>query len=87
MTKLTRRTMLAGLSAVTVAPAFAQSGRSITMMHGFTPGANVDLVARLVADGLEQAPRPAVRGRAASGRRRHHLGRGGRARSAGRQHA
>jgi tripartite-type tricarboxylate transporter receptor subunit TctC len=46
--------MLAGLSAVTVSSAFAQSGRSVTMMHGFTPGANVDLVARLVADGLSK---------------------------------
>ena len=51
-TSLTRRATLTGLSALAVAPAFAQSGRTITMMHGFTPGANVDIVARLVAEHL-----------------------------------
>lgn len=51
-TSLTRRAALTGLSALAVAPAFAQSGRNITMMHGFTPGANVDIVARLVAEHL-----------------------------------
>jgi tripartite-type tricarboxylate transporter receptor subunit TctC len=35
-----------------VAPAFAQSGRTITMVHGFTLGANVDIVARLIAEHL-----------------------------------
>ena len=51
--RITRRTALAGLSAFAAAPAFAQSGGStITMMHGFTPGANVDIVARLIADQL-----------------------------------
>ena len=49
---MTRRAALAGLSALAVAPALAQSGRPITLMHGFTPGANVDIVARLVADQL-----------------------------------
>ena len=49
---LTRRVALTGLSALAVAPAFAQSGRTITMMHGFTPGANVDIVARLIAEHL-----------------------------------
>jgi tripartite-type tricarboxylate transporter receptor subunit TctC len=51
-TSLTRRAALTGLSALAVTPAFAQSGRTITMMHGFTPGANVDIVARLVAEQL-----------------------------------
>lgn len=53
--KLTRRSALAGLSAFAAAPAFGQStgsDRVITMMHGFTPGANVDIVARLIADHL-----------------------------------
>src|SRR5688500_638138 len=50
--KITRRTALAGLSVFAVAPAAAQSDRTITMMHGSTPGANVDLVARLIADQL-----------------------------------
>jgi tripartite-type tricarboxylate transporter receptor subunit TctC len=56
MTKITRRTALAGLSAAAAfpAPALAQSGRPITLMHGFTPGANVDITARLVADGLSK---------------------------------
>jgi tripartite-type tricarboxylate transporter receptor subunit TctC len=49
---LTRRSLLASLSALAAAPVLAQSGRSITMMHGFTPGANVDLVARLIAEQL-----------------------------------
>src|SRR5262245_49462880 len=56
MTILTRRAAMAGLSASaiapSVAPVFAQSGRTITIMHGFTPGANVDIVARLVAEQL-----------------------------------
>jgi len=55
-TKLTRRSALAGLSALVAAPAIAQSAsdRTITMMHGFTPGANVDIVARLIADQLSK---------------------------------
>jgi tripartite-type tricarboxylate transporter receptor subunit TctC len=56
MTSITRRSALAGLSAAAAstlgAPALAQSGRPITIMHGFTPGANVDIVARLIADHL-----------------------------------
>jgi tripartite-type tricarboxylate transporter receptor subunit TctC len=52
MTTLTRRAALTGLSALAVAPALAQTGRPITMMHGFTPGANVDIVARLIAEQL-----------------------------------
>lgn len=57
MTKLSRRSILGGLSTLAVASAgrsYAQSGRPITMMHGFTPGANVDIVARLVADNLSK---------------------------------
>jgi tripartite-type tricarboxylate transporter receptor subunit TctC len=52
MTELTRRAALAGLSALAVTPAFAQGGPTITMMHGFTAGANVDTVARLIAEQL-----------------------------------
>ena len=60
-TTITRRTALAGLSALAVAPAYAQSGRPITMMHGFTHGANVDIVARLIADNLsKRLAQPAV---------------------------
>jgi tripartite-type tricarboxylate transporter receptor subunit TctC len=57
-TTITRRTALAGLSALALAPAkapaLAQSGRAITIMHGFTPGANVDITARLIAEGLSK---------------------------------
>src|SRR5262245_45239693 len=53
-TTITRRTVLAGLSAIATTPAWAQSGRTITIMHGFTPGANVDIVARLIADNLSK---------------------------------
>ncbi|MBX9827526.1 MAG: tripartite tricarboxylate transporter substrate binding protein [Xanthobacteraceae bacterium] len=53
--KITRRSAIAGLSAVTLAPAFAQPARpegTITIAHGFTPGGNVDLTARLIAERL-----------------------------------
>src|SRR3954470_21280591 len=57
---ITRRAAIAGLSAIGmapmgVAPAFAQSAKpegTITIVHGFTPGGNVDLTARLVAERL-----------------------------------
>ena len=52
---ITRRATIAGISAMGIAPALAQSARpdgSITLVHGFTPGGNVDLTARLVAERL-----------------------------------
>jgi tripartite-type tricarboxylate transporter receptor subunit TctC len=56
MTKeITRRAAMAGLSAIGIAPAVAQSARpegAITIVHGFTPGGNVDLTGRLVAERL-----------------------------------
>lgn len=54
MTHFTRRAVVGGLSALAAVPALAQSGRPITMLHGFTAGANVDLVARLIADQLSR---------------------------------
>jgi tripartite-type tricarboxylate transporter receptor subunit TctC len=55
-TRMTRRDALAALSAslsaLAAAPALAQGGRTITLMHGFPPGTNVDIVARLIADNL-----------------------------------
>ena len=54
MTIITRRTALAGLSALAAIPARAQSARPITLMHGFTPGANVDITARIIAEGLSK---------------------------------
>ena len=60
ITTISRRAALAGLSAtglcaMSVAPVLAQSARpegTITIVHGFTPGGNVDLTARLVAERL-----------------------------------
>jgi tripartite-type tricarboxylate transporter receptor subunit TctC len=52
---ITRRAALAGLSALCVAPALAQPARpegTVTIAHGFTPGGNVDLTARLIAERL-----------------------------------
>ena len=90
-TTITRRTALAGLSALAAAPAHvtarAQSGRPITLMHGFTPGANVDITARIDRRRSQQAIGAADRGGDAGGRRRHRLGGGGGARGARRQHA
>ncbi len=71
---LTRRAALTGISAMAAAPALAQSSRAITMMHGFTPGANVDIVARLVAEPLAKRlgqaivvePRPGAGGTTAA---------------------
>jgi tripartite-type tricarboxylate transporter receptor subunit TctC len=40
------------LSAMATGPAPAQSGRTITMMHGFPAGTNIDVVARLVTENL-----------------------------------
>jgi tripartite-type tricarboxylate transporter receptor subunit TctC len=58
MTKLTRRTMLAGLSAAAALRpdrAFAAwPERSITLVHGLAPGGGVDVTARLIADGLSR---------------------------------
>ena len=55
MTDLTRRAVLAGLSAFGAMPAAAQGGwpgRAITMVHGLPPGGSVDGIVRIVADGL-----------------------------------
>ena len=55
MVALTRRTLLAGLSAFGAMPAAAQSGwpnRPITMVHGLPPGGSVDGIVRIISDGL-----------------------------------
>jgi tripartite-type tricarboxylate transporter receptor subunit TctC len=73
-THLTRRAALAGIAATVTAPALAQGGGTITLMHGFTPGANVDIVARLAAENLARRigrtivvePRPGAGGTAAA---------------------
>lgn len=74
MAVLTRRAVLAGLSATAALPstqAFAAwPERNITMIHGLAPGGGVDVTARLVADGLSKRlsqqvvvePRPGAAG-------------------------
>ena len=58
MAALTRRTLLAGLSATAaLAPrrAFAAwPERNVTLMHGLAPGGGVDVSARLIAEGLSR---------------------------------
>jgi tripartite-type tricarboxylate transporter receptor subunit TctC len=57
MTKLTRRALLAGLSASIAAAARADTAwpsRPITLVHGWLPGGPTDFVARILADGLSR---------------------------------
>jgi tripartite-type tricarboxylate transporter receptor subunit TctC len=52
---LTRREVLAGLSALGAMPAAAQSAwpnRPITMVHGLPPGGSVDGIVRIISEGL-----------------------------------
>ena len=76
--KLTRRAVVGGLaSAAAVSKAGAQAGwpsRTITIFHGFPAGGPSDVVARLIADGLQKAlgqpvivePRPGASGTTAA---------------------
>lgn len=79
MTKLTRRAVLAGLSASTVASAHADTAwpnRPMTLVHGWPPGGPTDTVARILAEGLSRRlgqpimidPRPGAAGTTAAGR-------------------
>ena len=56
MVALTRRAVLAGLSAFGAMPAAAQSSawpnRPITMVHGLPPGGSVDGIVRIISEGL-----------------------------------
>ena len=60
MVALTRRAVLAGLSAFGAMPAVAQSGsgagnwpnRPITMVHGLPPGGSVDGIVRIISEAL-----------------------------------
>jgi tripartite-type tricarboxylate transporter receptor subunit TctC len=57
VTALSRRALLAGLSAAALAPrqAFATwPERSVSLIHGLTAGGGVDVSARLIADGLSR---------------------------------
>jgi tripartite-type tricarboxylate transporter receptor subunit TctC len=77
--KITRRTALGGLAGVTslaVESGYAQEwpSRTITIIHGFPAGGPSDVVARLIADGLQRAlgqpvivePRPGASGTTAA---------------------
>jgi tripartite-type tricarboxylate transporter receptor subunit TctC len=55
MSKLSRRTVLVGLSAFAAMPIRAETqwpARPITLMHGFPPGGPVDVLSRILAEGL-----------------------------------
>jgi tripartite-type tricarboxylate transporter receptor subunit TctC len=58
MTKLTRRTVLAGLSAIAaMRPDRALAAwpeRNVTLMHGLAPGGGVDVSARVIAEALSR---------------------------------
>jgi tripartite-type tricarboxylate transporter receptor subunit TctC len=61
--KLTRRTALGGLGALTAGNAYAAAdwpARTITIIAGFPAGGPTDVVARLIADGLSKALGQAV---------------------------
>jgi tripartite-type tricarboxylate transporter receptor subunit TctC len=58
-TGLTRRTALAGIMAAGLAPARAQvmgewPERAVTLVHGLAPGGPSDIIARIVAEGLQK---------------------------------
>lgn len=55
MTRLTRRSVLAGMTAVLSVPAAAAAAfpdRPIRLVHGFPPGGPVDTASRILAEGL-----------------------------------
>jgi tripartite-type tricarboxylate transporter receptor subunit TctC len=57
MAHLTRRSLLAGLTAAAATPARAQTAwpdRPITLVHGLAPGGPSDIIARIVAEGLSR---------------------------------
>lgn len=77
MTKLTRRAVLAGLSASIALPVHADAAwptRPITLVHGWVAGGPTDSVARILAEGLSRRlgqpvtvdPRPGAAGTTAA---------------------
>jgi tripartite-type tricarboxylate transporter receptor subunit TctC len=64
MTKITRRAILAGLSACAAMPALAKDvwpERPITLVHGFPPGGPVDVLSRILAEPLgKQLGQPVI---------------------------
>jgi tripartite-type tricarboxylate transporter receptor subunit TctC len=75
-TNITRRAVLGGLAGLTAGNAYAADwpSRTITIIHGFPAGGPSDVVARLIADGLQKAlrqpvivePKPGASGTSAS---------------------
>ena len=55
-----------------VAAQDAYPSRTVTLSIGFAAGGNGDIIARIVAEGTDPAPRPACDRRAATRRRRQH---------------
>jgi tripartite-type tricarboxylate transporter receptor subunit TctC len=77
MTGITRRVVTGGLAGLAIGKAHAQAewpSRTITIFHGFPAGGPSDVVARLIADGLQKAlgqpvivePRPGASGTTAA---------------------
>jgi tripartite-type tricarboxylate transporter receptor subunit TctC len=63
MTRISRRAVLAGLSACCAAPVFGESAwpeRPITLIHGFPPGGPVDVLSRILAEALGRRLRQPV---------------------------
>jgi tripartite-type tricarboxylate transporter receptor subunit TctC len=56
MRSISRRTVLAGCSALVAYPAFAAPwpARSVTLVHGFPAGGPADTLSRILADGLSR---------------------------------
>jgi len=78
MTEITRRAVLAGLSACAAMPAFAKGTwpeRPIVLVHGFPPGGPVDVLSRILAEPLGRQlgqavivePKPGAAGTTAGG--------------------
>ena len=78
MTHLSRRAVLAGLSACVATPVFGKGAwpeRTITLIHGFPPGGPVDVLSRVLAEPLASRlgqpvvvePKPGATGTTAAG--------------------
>ena len=68
-------------------PAWSQAARTIRVVISVPPGGSIDLLVRILADHISSTKGQIDHRREQAGRRRHHRGRSGGARGAGRQHA